>query len=45
LSRGAFALLLSLLLATAAAIGLIVLDQRPAWREPAGRPDARMITA
>jgi hypothetical protein len=32
--------LLSLLPATTAAIGLIVLDQRPAWREPAGRPDS-----
>jgi hypothetical protein len=36
-SRGAFVLLLSLLPATAAAIGLVVLDQRPAWREPAVR--------
>jgi inner membrane transporter RhtA len=36
LSRGTFALLLSLLPATAAAIGLIVLDQRPAWLEVLG---------
>jgi len=36
LSRGTFALMLSLLPATATAIGLLVLDQRPEWLEVLG---------